>query len=48
MKGNSANPSNAKPNNTKPNNAKPGISKPTLPHSPKTSATQKTITPRSK
>lgn len=48
MKGNSANPSNAKPNNTKPNTAKSSVSKPTTPHSPKTSATQKTITPRSK
>lgn len=43
MKGNSANSSNAKPNN-----AKPGISKPTPPHSPKTGATLKTTTPRSK
>lgn len=48
MKGNSANPSNAKPNNTKPNNAKSSVSKPTTPHSPKTSTTVKTTTPRSK
>lgn len=53
MKGNSANPSNAKPNNTKPNNTKPNtakssVSKPTSPHSPKTSTTVKTTTPRSK
>lgn len=48
MKGNSANPSNAKPNNTKPNTAKSSVSKPTTPHSPKTSTTVKTTTPRSK
>ncbi len=48
MKGNSANPSNAKTNNAKTNNAKPSISKPTPPHSPKTGATLKTTTPRSK
>ena len=43
MKGNSANSSNAKLNNTK-----PSVSKPTPPHSPKTGATLKTTTPRSK
>lgn len=47
-KANSANPSNAKPNNTKPNTAKSSVSKPTTPHSPKTSTTVKTTTPRSK
>ena len=42
-KANSANSSNAKPNT-----AKPSVSKPTTPHSPKTSTTVKTTTPRSK
>lgn len=47
-KANSANSSNAKPNTAKPNTAKPSVSKPTTPHSPKTSTTVKTTTPRSK
>ena len=42
-KANSANSSNAKPNT-----AKPSVSKPTTPHTPKTSTTVKTTTPRSK
>lgn len=48
MKGNSANPSNAKTNNAKTNNTKPSVGKPTTPHTPKTSTTVKTTTPRSK
>lgn len=47
-KANSANSSNAKPNTAKPNTAKPSVSKPTTPHTPKTSTTVKTTTPRSK
>lgn len=52
-KANSANSSNAKSNTAKPNTAKPNtakssISKPTTPHTPKTSTTVKTTTPRSK
>ena len=52
-KANSANSSNAKSNTAKPNTAKPNtakssVSKPTTPHTPKTSTTVKTTTPRSK
>lgn len=47
-KANSANSSNAKPNTAKPNTAKPSVSKPTTPHTPKTSTTVKTTTPKSK
>lgn len=47
-KANSANSSNAKSNTAKPNTAKSSVSKPTTPHTPKTSTTVKTTTPRSK
>ena len=47
-KASSANSNNAKPNTAKPNTAKPSVSKPTTPHTPKTSTTVKTTTPRSK
>ena len=43
-----AKPNTAKPNTAKPNTAKPSVSKPTTPHTPKTSTTVKTTTPRSK
>lgn len=47
-KNNATKANSANSNNAKPNTAKPSVSKPTTPHTPKTSTTVKTTTPRSK